>query len=75
MPGSSESHRVKIGLFHPVLIKILINKDKKVSCEETTSNVFSVFAVGLLHRLFVSLCADNVLRCEFSAISEVCLTV
>ena len=29
MPSSSESHRVKIGLFHPVLIKILINKEKR----------------------------------------------
>ena len=48
---------------------------RKVSCEETTSKVFSVFAVGLLHGLFVSLCADNVLRCEFSTVSEVCLFV
>ena len=29
MPSSSESHRVeKIGLFHPVLMKTLINKEK-----------------------------------------------
>ena len=35
----------------------------------------SVFAMGLLHGLFISACADNVLRFEFSAVSEVCLTV
>ena len=74
MPNSSESHRVKTGLSSS-FNQDINQQRKKVSCEETTSKVFSVFAMGLLHGPFVSLCADNVLRCEFSAINEVCLIV
>ena len=79
MPISSELRRVKIGLFHPVLIKILTTtKNKKrsqVGYEGTASKVFSVFAMGLLHGLYVSLPGDNDLHCEFSAVNEMCLVV
>ncbi|WP_419607838.1 hypothetical protein, partial [Thiolapillus sp.] len=50
-------------------------KRSQVGYEGTASKVFSVFAMGLLHGLHVSLPGDNDLRCEFSAVNEMCLVV
>ena len=72
MPSSSELHRVKIGLFHPILIKILIKKEKGQLRRDNKQSIQRICS-GAAARGFVSLHADNVLRSFLLAVKCVLL--